>query len=75
MCAAGGFGGARAAVGLGDALPRVLPPLCGLGLCARAVFVTGTRCYRAELLRLRGAERWLKLFPGLCSFCEWRKNL
>ena len=34
-------------LGLGDALPRVSPPLCGLGLCTRAVFVTGTRCYRA----------------------------
>eukprot|EP01045_Picozoa_sp_COSAG04_P027806 COSAG04_NODE_4148_length_2268_cov_2.035912_5_plen_146_part_01 len=32
--AAGGFGGG-AAVGLGDALPRAPPPLCGLGLCAR----------------------------------------
>ena len=42
-----GHGGNRPRAGSGDTLPRVPPPLCGLGLCARAVFVTGTRCYRA----------------------------
>ena len=35
-------------LGLGDALPRALPPLCGLGLRARAVFATGARCYKSS---------------------------